>query len=263
MKTGTKTMKSQTMKSQRRTQKAAWTLGMIAVLISVAMSLTACGSNGNNGGGAIAPIGPTPIGPSQVCQPNQIYTTTHGCLYQQSCQNGFGWVPGEGRCVPGTIVNSPSGTGFFTSLTITDPGTFALLLQRFGKCDPYVIGINLGSSSCDNYTKAGYLVMQFPGGLTNGALPAQSSLTIGAGSRSPNEYNSNWITGGLVHLLPYITTNSLTNNSAGFTGIPASGGAPGGFRFVVNSGLPGSAYQMDVDLLYNGSVFARGRLTRY
>lgn len=250
-------------KVQANARKAAWALGMIAMVVSMAMGLTACGSNNNGGGAAAVPPGGVPVVPTQTCQPNQIYTATHGCLYQQSCQNGYGWVPGEGRCVPGTIVNGTGGTGFFTSLTITNPSAFALLLQSFSMCDPYVIGVNWGASNCDNYTHSGYLVMQFPGALTNGTLPTQSSLWIGAGSRSPNEYNREWTTGGIVKVIPYMTTNSYTNNNAGFTGIPATGGVPGGFRFVVNNGLPGSSYQFDVDLMYNGTVFARGRLVRY
>lgn len=248
-------------KVQLGARKAAWAIGMIAMVVSMAM-LTACGSNGGGDGGAALPPGAVPVIPSQACAANQIYTATHGCLYQQSCQNGYGWVPGEGRCVPGTIVNGTGGTGFFTSLTITNPDAFALMLQNSGMCDPYVIGWNFGSASCSNYTHSGYMVMEFSGALANGTLPTQSNIWIGAGSRSPNQPNSEWITGGAVKVISYLTNNAYANNNNGFTGTPMNN-VPGGFRFVVNNGLPGSSYQFSVDLMYNGTVFARGTLTRY
>lgn len=242
-------------------RKFGFAIGMLAM---VALSTLLVGCASENGNNTALPPGGTPVVPAQVCPANQIYTPTHNCLYQQSCQNGYGWVPAEGRCVPGTISNSTSGTNFFTSLTITNPGTFELLLQNAGLCDPYIIGWNWGSASCKNYSHSGYMIMQFPGLVANGTLPAQSNVWVAAGSRHPNQQNTDWTTGGAVKVSSFVAALGLANNSAGFTGTPATGnGLPGGFRFIVNNGLPGSAYQMNVDLQYNGQTFATGTLTRY
>lgn len=244
-------------------RKFGFAIGMFAM---VALSTLLIGCASENGGTNAIPPGGTPVVPTQVCQANQIYTATHGCLFQQSCQNGYGWVPAEGRCVPGTITNGTSGTNFFTSLNIPESGrgTFELLLQNAGLCDPYMIGWNWGSISCKNYSHAGYMIMQFSGLVSGATLPAQTNVWVAAGSRHPNQPNSDWTTGGAVKVSSFIASLGPANNNAGFTGIPATGnGLPGGFRFVVNNGLPGNSYQFNVDLQYNGVTFATGTLTRY
>lgn len=234
------------------------------MLAMVALSTLLVGCASENGGNNALPPGGVGVLPLQTCQVNQIYTATHGCLYQQSCQNGFGWVPAEGRCVPGTIANGTSGTNFFTSLNINNRETFELLLQNAGLCDPYMIGWNWGSASCKNYSHSGYMIIQFSGLVSGATLPAQTNVRVGAGSRSPNVANSDWTTGGAVKVSSFFATLGYANNNAGFTGIPTSGnGLPGGFRFVVNNGLPGNSYQFNVDLQYNGATFATGTLTRY
>jgi hypothetical protein len=108
------------------------------------------------------------------------------------------------------------------------------------------------------------MIMQFPGLVSGATLPAQASIWVGAGSRSPNIPNNDWTTGGVVKVSSFITSLGPANNNVGFTGIPAAGNSlPGGFRFVVNNGLPGNSYQFNVDLQYNGVTFATGTLTRY
>ncbi|MDZ4083527.1 MAG: hypothetical protein U1E10_11365 [Bdellovibrionales bacterium] len=243
-------------------RKFGFAIGMLAMVV-LSILMVGCASE-NNGGGAIPPGGIGAI-PLQTCQANQIYTSTHGCLYQQSCQNGYGWVPAEGRCVPGTISNSASGTVFLTSLRITSRQTFELLLQNSGLCDPYIIGVNWGNTSCDNYSHAGYLAVQFPGLLSGATLPTQATVWVGAGAPGPNQGNTggSWTTPG-VKERSFFANIGPANNSLGFTGTPSTGnGLPGGFRFIVNNGLPGNSYQMNVDLQYNGVTFANGTLIRY
>ncbi len=248
--------------SLKGVNKFAFAIGMLA-MVTLSSVLIGCGSN-NEGGTSAVPPGTTPVVPLQNCQANQIYTTTHGCLYQQSCQNGYGWVPAEGRCVPGTISNATTGTNFFTSLTINNRQIFELLLQNAGLCDPYIIGVNWGSSSCESYSHSGFMIMQFSGQVSGSALPAQTNVWVGAGSRHPNQRNTEWTTGGAIKVSSFIANLGAANNSAGFTGTPATGnGLPGGFRFVVNNGLPGNSYQFNVDLQYNGTTFANGLLVRY
>ena len=106
--------------------------------------------------------------------------------------------------------------------------------------------------------------MRFPGLVSGATLPAQANVSVAAGSRYPNQPNTDWTTGGVVKVSVFIASLGYANNKSGFTGIPASAnGLPGGFRFVVNNGLPGNSYQFNVDLKYNEVTFATGTLTRY
>lgn len=199
----------------------------IAAIFSLSTLLSACGSESNNSGIALPP-------------------------------------PATGVVVPGTPTGASSTTGanFYTSLTITNRQTFASLLQGSGQCDPYVVGWNYGSISCDNYSSVGYMIMQIPGAVVNGTLPAQANIWIVAGSATPYSSNSNWTTGGATRTLSAVTNLALANNSNGFTGTPMNT-MPGGFRFVVNNGFPSTSSNLDVELQYNGTVFAKGTLTRY
>lgn len=246
-------------------RKFRFAIVMLA-MVALSMHLIGCASENNNGI-ALPPDGSSVL-PPQTCQVNQIYTSTHGCLNQQSCQNGYGWVPAEGRCVPGSIANSASGTPFITSLQITSSSTFALLLQNARMCDPFIIGVNLGNASCKNYSHAGYLAIQFPGLLSGAALPNQATVWVGAGAPGPGQSNSggSWTTFGTLER-SFLANIGPANDNLGFTGTPAANGVannlPGGFRFIVNNGLPGNSYQMNVDLQYNGETFAKGVLTRY
>lgn len=234
-----------------------WVFGLTMMVAS--MVLVGCGSN-DGGGAPPAVVGPAgPIGVA-ACPAGQVMTA-HNCLYTASCQNtypGYGWLPGENRCVP-PLPGSPGAVtsgNFVGSLTIQSPQTFALMLQNYGLCSPYVIGINLGNANCDNYTHAGYMSLQAAGS-TGGVIPAQAIVVIGAGASFPTQANNKWITGGAV-LRPSFSSPlapATTNGTAGFTGT-----GPYGFRFVVTQGLPGNSYQMPVNLMYNGAVFATGNL---
>lgn len=224
------------------------------------MLMIGCGSK--DGGGAPAPGAGlvSPYGPvSGTCATNQV-NTAYGCLYIQSCGNGYGWLPGEARCVP--AIATPGGTvtsgNYMASLSITSPQTFALFLQNMGQCEPVPVNVwYAGYASCDSYTQAGYVILQMPSITTGAALPPSAMVVIGAGASTYGAPNSNWTTGGKILSPAFNTTLAGANSDAGFTGV-----GPYGFRFVVNSGRPGNSYQMFVELQYNGQTFATGNLIR-
>ena len=244
-----------------------WALSLAAMVTS--MVLTGCGSDGGgnssiNGPGIVVPLGPTP----NACAAGQV-ATAYGCLYTATCQQmypGYGWQPQEARCVP-PLTNS-GGTGTVTSgnflaslTTINDRRTFELMLQNLRVCSPYVVGINLGSANCENYSHSGYLQLQMPV-VTSGTLPAQANVTVGAGASSPGGYNNSWSTGGQVLRPAFPVSIAGANGNAGFTGAATfvSGSGQETFRFVVNNGLPWNSYQMTVQLQYRGQTFATGTL---
>lgn len=233
-----------------------WGLGLATMAMSI--MLVGCGSKDGGGTPAVVPGVVGVVGPTAVtCAANQV-NTAYGCLYVNSCQNGYGWLPGQGQCVPS--ITSPStsqGGNYVASLSVTDAKTFSLFLQNLGMCSPAPYGvIYIGYTNCDTYTQAAYMVLQTVGG-TGLTLPPQATVAIGAGASTPGTPNMHWASGGSILQPAFASPLAFANNNQGFTGT-----GPNGFRFVVNSGLPGNAYQMDVALQYNGTVFARGNLIR-
>lgn len=223
----------------------------VATLVATSTLLIGCADN-NNGGAPAAAV----VTPAATCQVGQVYNSQYGCLNQQSCQSGYGWVPQQGLCVPGTVSNpTTAGTKFYTSLSITSRDQFALALQTARLCDPYLVGGNLGNASCKNYSERGYLDFQVSTTSAN-----QAYIVIGAGSSSPNIPNSNLTTGGRVLRMEGNVTLNAYNNNLGFI---AGTNQAGGIRLVVSNGLPASANSFGVIVEYNGVEFARGTLTRY
>lgn len=248
-------------------QHTIWALSLAAMVTS--MVLSGCGSSDGGGGGVVGPGVVVPVGPAATTCPAGQVMTQYNCLYTATCQSiapGYGWLPGENRCVPpiagtggGTTVTSGNFLASFNS--INDRRTFELMLQNLGMCSPYVVGINLGSANCENYSHAGYLQLQVSVA-TSGTLPAQANVVVGAGASTPNGFNSSWSTGGRV-LRPSFPTNlAYANSNAGFTGAATfvSGSGQETFRFVVNQGLPWNSYQMTVHVQYRGITFATGTL---
>lgn len=223
----------------------------VATLVATSTLMIGCADN-NNGGAPAAAV----VTPAATCQVGQVYNSQYGCLNQQSCQSGYGWVPQQGLCVPGTVSNpTTAGTKFYTSLSITSRDQFALALQTARLCDPYLVGGNLGNASCKNYSERGYLDFQVSTTSAN-----QAYIVIGAGSSSPNIPNSNLTTGGRVLRMEGNVTLNAYNNNLGFI---AGTNQAGGIRLIVENGLPASANSFGVIVEYNGVEFARGTLTRY
>lgn len=232
-----------------------WALSVTAMAASII--LTGCGSDG--GGGSAGPVIIDPgtgggVLPSS-CLAGQVLTQ-YGCLYTATCQQqfpGYGWLPGEARCVP--PISGGAGTqtsgNFVGALTIVNQKTFELFLQNTGRCSPNTVGWNWGNQACSSYSHAGYMVLQ-AGAVSGTTLPSQAMVTIAAGSSAPGVPNtSGWTS--MVLQVPF--TAPLAPYDQGFTGT-----GPYGFRFVVHQGLPGNSYQLNVDAIYNGTVFARGNL---
>lgn len=240
-------------------QHTFWIFGVSAMFAS--MSLVGCGSSST---GTVDPNGGvTPITGLYACTGATPINTTYGCLPIYSCQGGTGWLAAEARCVApipgGSGVPGVSANGRFVTisgLSFNADGrrTFELMLQNAGLCSPALHSVwYFGDQSCRTYSGAGYMQLQISGA-TGQTIPPQGTVVIGAGASAPNmPNNSGWTTAVLRHT--FYSNLSLTNGNQGFTGT-----GPLGFRFVVNSGFPGSSYQMSVDLQYNGVTFARGNL---
>ena len=237
-----------------------WVLGLTTMLSS--MALVGCGSTDNSGTvappvGLISVTGGTGTG-GVICTGSTPINTAYGCLPIYSCTGGTGWLAGEARCVaPITGGTGAQSSGTFVTvsgLSILNKSTFELFLQNAGLCSPAPYGtIYFGASSCGAYSNAGYMVLQTIGA-TGQTIPAQGTVMIGAGAAAPNQYNNSGWTSNVLRMSFY-STLAGANGNQGFTGT-----GPYGFRFIVNSGFPGSSYQMSVDLQYNGTVFARGTL---
>ncbi len=237
---------------------AMWALSLAAMAVSI--MLTGCGSNGGNQSSGAIIVNPgtgSVIVPGGTqCLSGQVLTQ-YGCLYTATCQQqypGYGWLPGEARCVP-PVAGGGSGTQtsgtFLGGLSIVNKSTFELFLQNTGRCSPNVIGWDWGNRACSSYSQAGYMVIQ-TGVVSGSTLPSQATVTIGAGSSAPGQpNNSGWTTATIQ--VPFVSPLSTYNQ--GFTGT-----GPYNFRFVVSNGLPGNSYQLTVEAIYNGTVFARGTL---
>lgn len=227
----------------------------VATLAVTSTLLIGCADSNNGGAPAGGPI-VGPITPVSQCQVGQVFNSQYGCLNQQSCQTGNGWVPQQGMCVPGTVSTpTTAGTKFYTSLQITNKNQFQLALQTSRQCDPYLIGWNIGNASCEHYASAGYLDFQILSANSN-----QAYIIIGAGSSSPNLPNQDQTTGGRVLRMEGNVTLNPYNNNLGFI---AGTNQAGGIRLIVINGLPSSANSFAVTVEYNGIEFARGTLSRY
>lgn len=239
---------------------------IVALSVAVTFAFAACGSSG---GGGVADTGgspgvittPPPVSPYDIsqCQPGQIFHPNYGCLNRNSCQAGYGWIPGEYRCVQGTVVTSTTTGRFFGSLSVTNQDIFAKALQYLGtspfQCNYWTY--NTTNYQCKTYANAGFLFIN----------PNSSDvvLSIGAGVSNPNSYDSTSIYWGGSR---YLGTESfasvqLYNNSQGIRMVGKGlNGQPNGLTAVVDNGNLTSA-SMQVNLLYQGVQFATVVVDRF
>lgn len=245
---------------------------IIALSIAATMGFAACGSNGGGGdvanpGGVVPP--PTATPPmSQYdirnCQVGQIFHPSYGCLNRNSCQAGYGWVPGQFICVPGTVV---TGTGnsigrFFGSMGAINRDTFEKALQYLGtspiRCNYWTY--NYGDAKCSSWSSAGFVF------ITQAGSGSEVVVSIGAGSPNPNSYNASSIySGGSRYIgTEFFGSVQLYNNNQGIRIVGTSGmtGAPNGVTAIVNNGNL-TSNSMQVQLLYQGVEFARANVERY
>ena len=210
------------------------------------------------------------------CHPGQIYNTTHGCLNQNGCQNGHGWVPNNanqaGQCVPGTIVRS-LGTNYLRwgkALSINNRGLFRRWMKEFGGfCDrPFHFSISIGFPNpykCKSYDDAGYIILQ-----TNSTTPSHVSINIGAGTDQPGGnfyygyyydlYYSMWFTGAYYNIN---SSGGFELRSQGLFGTRSWNARHGqAFRVRVERGrLNDDSFRLD--LYYRGEKFASALVERY
>lgn len=256
-----------------RSQLGSLFLALGATLF-FSFSIIACAkSGGDNVATTPPPGGPTGTGVvANQCQVGQIYNSQYGCLYQQGCtQPNFGWVPGEARCVPGTLITIDQvhgtnyGINFKGSLGVSNRDAFGRMLQYAGLCNPYWIGWNWGDANCNSWSSSAFMHLNIISGQNAG------NFTIGAGSSNPDLYNpflgalvsSGW-TGGRALILNQRAKLYDFNNSQGMyvEGVDAAG-TPVNLRGLVDIGRPDTSYQFDITLYYQGTAIARGTLRRY
>lgn len=226
---------------------------IIALSILMTFAFAACGSSG--GGGVADPGNPGTVNPPPVvnpydisqCQVGQIFNPAYGCLNQNTCQSGYGWVPGEFKCVPGTIVGGNGGSTmpstYYSSFS-PNSTLFAQVLKFHRVCDPAWVGWNWGDANCANWAKAGFVMIQ--GATSTGGT---ATVLIGAGA-------SDWRYSRYIPL-QFTGTVQPYNNSNGF--IIQSGT---GISIVADYGSLSGNSTFDVRLEYQGQVFGTARLSR-
>lgn len=211
---------------------------------------------------------PTNVG---SCQIGQIYSTQYGCLNQGNCPQSYGWAPSISQCVQGTLVTAQNVYGtalstgrFYSTLSITNPAQFALLLKYANLCDPYWTGWNWGAWSCDNYSSAGFIQLQYFS--TSNAATSNATLFIGAGAGFGGNY-SYFQFGNSYMGFSQTARVSDGNNSQGmyidginYTGVNV------GLKLVVANGnfiRNPSLTSFSADVYYQNVKFAVATFSRY
>lgn len=254
--------------SSSRSHVGSVALALFATLF-MSMSVIACSKSGGGDVATPPPGGPTGTGVvATQCQIGQIYNAQYGCLYQQGCtQPNHGWVPGQGMCVPGTLITVDQvhgagyGTNFKGSLGVSNRDAFSRMLQYAGLCNPYWVGWNWGDANCNTWSTSGFMHLNIISGQNSG------NFTIGAGTSNPDAYNPFY--GALTGFARALILNQRAklydyNNSQGMyvEGVDYAGTRVG-LRGLVEVGRPDTSYQFDITLEYQGAVIARGTLRRY
>lgn len=240
----------------------AITLSALTALISAA-----CGSSG---GGTVATpptyyVAPPNYYNPNACQLGQVDAPGYGCLNRYSCSYGHGWVPGEGRCVPGTVIDEQSIYGttyqgrYFGNMSITNQSQFEKLLKYANLCDPYWVGWNWGSLSCSSWSNRGFIELH-----SFGSTSTHVNLFVGAGHAS-------------IGYQPFYLAPAMNGQYIGFSqtgavvdynssqGMQIVGVGPTGqdigLRLIVTTGrLTDNSFQADV--LYQNVKFATIVLSR-
>lgn len=250
-----------------------------ALSITVTFAFAACGNKSDEAAPPAPPpttspppIGGGPTGPTvtaQSCQVGQVFSTEHGCMFtSERCSSNEGWIPGQFMCAPGTLVTEeikygrPSvGGRFIGTMTIINQQQFNLLLRYSGRCEPYQIGIYLGSARCSHWTSQGYIQMNVFGPAINGGI-TDVNLTIGAGSTSPygiNPYGNSqyyWNNSNLSLTVSQQARVFDYNNSQGMQIVAINySGQDLGLRMVIESGRLSSS-QFQAAVYFQGVHFA-------
>lgn len=247
-------------------------LVVVCAALGATLSFTACGNKGGAADPGGIPAGPQPgVGPTgsnvdpRSCELGQVAVQGYGCLNRQSCENAHGWIPGENRCVPGTLVTeeikfgASYGARFFGSLQVLNDNQFQLLMKYAGKCEPYWVGVNFGTYECGYWTKrGGFIELRTFGSGT----AASWNMTIGAGTSNPHTFQPWYANTGYISL-SQVARMVDWNESQGMQIIGANfNGADVGLRLQTSQGRPSST-SFSADLVFQNVVFARVTLQRY
>lgn len=231
------------------------TIGFLMALI-----VAACGSSGGGGGTVANTPGPGIVVPPNPnnCQVGQVDAPGYGCLNRNSCEYGYGWVPNEMRCVPGTVITSydgfdPGYSGrYFGTLAITNRSAFESLLKYANLCDPYWTGWNWGTWSCDYWASRGGFIDLYAYGSNAGA---PINLFIGAGTYY---YSGQYI--GFTQTATVVDYNA--SQGMQIIGITNSTGQDVGLRLIVESGRL-TDHSFKAIVRYGSTDFATINFVRY
>lgn len=229
-------------------------LAVSTIGIFLALLAAACSSS-SDGGAVVTPPGVGQIVPPNSCQVGQVDAPGYGCLDRHTCDYGYGWVPHEYRCVPGTPVTGydgfdPGYSGrYYGKLTITNRSAFADMLRYAGLCDPYTY--NWGTWSCDYWAKQGGFIDLAAYG---GAAGAPVQLYVGAGNSFYPGYSIGFPQSAMI-----VDYNEFQGMQ--IVGV-TSGGQDVGLRIIVESGRIGDS-SFKATVRFGHTTFATTVFVRY
>jgi hypothetical protein len=251
--------------------------GFLILTVFTALTFAACGKSGGDSVATVpAPApGAAPIGqtvPVSQCQIGQVSTTSYGCLYRNSCTYGFGWLPGQGQCVPGTPITEQTvygtafSTRFFGTMSVVNTNQFALLMKYANLCDPYWVGYNFGTWNCSTWTsRGGFVELRTFAGISNATTNV--NMFVGAGTAYSSSM-SNWsYSYQLSQSSQYIGFSQQAtvvdyNNSTGMQIIGVTSGQDVGVRLIIATGHL-TDQQFTADVMYQNVKIATINFQRY
>ena len=226
-------------------------------LILVGFGFIACSKKGGDAGSPPPPVTSAPATSACSCGVGNVFSTELGsCLMRGACPNGYGYNSQQQNCVVGQVVTAescPAAAGsrrkFGYALQNINRSQFELLLRYARVCDPYLIGWNFGSARCENYSDAGFVIIETTGSGNT------ATITIGAGASSPDSYGNTlgYFYGGNAYVsLSLQTQVRMINDNHGteFVGVDLAG-KDMGFRARSENGLLTSS-SLPVDITYQG-----------
>jgi hypothetical protein len=195
--------------------------------VTIALTMAACGKSSGGSTADAGTPGSGPTGGSVSINQCQVFNASYGCMNQVGCQSGYGWVPGNFTCVAGQTVlttdvfGTSVGVRYVGRVTVTNQPQFSLLMKYAGQCDPYWVGFNIGTYSCDTYTSRGGYIEVDAFDSTN---PNNLNIIVSAGSSAGyGSYGGYGV--GTVGTIGTIGNNNLNNSFNNFN--PGANGLSG------------------------------------
>lgn len=144
------------------------------------------------------------------------------------------------------------------NLAVTNKSAFSTLMQYAGQCNPYWIGINIGSANCNSWTSSGYLTLTL-----NSSSVSQVSMSLVAGA------NINLWGGGIAPTAQGIALTSIAvaapynnNNGLQIIGTNSYGNGSGIRLMIPNGSLSSSSMTGSLYFQDQSTPFANVTLTR-